>query len=81
MESEYAVATPGGMADDERVPVVYALHGRGGDERFAVESIRFQDFLADAGVRAAVVSADGGDSSYWHARRGGIDPHRMLLGL
>jgi hypothetical protein len=32
----YAVATPSGLADDERVPIVHALHGRGTDERFAV---------------------------------------------
>ena len=75
----YAVATPPGLPDDGRVAVVHALHGRGGDERFAVEAIRLQDFLAAAGVRAAVVSADGGSASYWHARRSGIDPHRMLL--
>jgi S-formylglutathione hydrolase FrmB len=75
----YAVAKPAGLADDQRVPIVHALHGRGTDERFAVSSIRLQDFLAAAGIRAAVVSADGGSSSYWHARRSGIDPHRMLL--
>jgi S-formylglutathione hydrolase FrmB len=44
-----------------------------------VDSIRLQDFLANIGVRAAVVSADGGASSYWHRRASGIDPHRMLL--
>jgi S-formylglutathione hydrolase FrmB len=78
-EVAYAVATPAGLADDERAPLVFALHGRGGDERFAVESVRFQDFLAAAGVRAAVVAPNGGSSSYWHPRRNGSDPLGMLL--
>jgi S-formylglutathione hydrolase FrmB len=70
----YAVASPAPDA-----PVVYALHGRGQDETFAVEHIRLQAFLADAGVVATVVSADGGASSYWHPRRTGADPLGMLV--
>ena len=73
----FAVARPPGV--DGPVPVVYALHGRGNDERFAVETIRFQDFLAAAGVRVAVASVDGGVASYWHARRDGTDALRMVI--
>ena len=70
----YAVGSPAPEA-----PVVYALHGRGEDDSFAVERVRFQDFLAAAGVVATVVSVDGGASSYWHPRRTGIDPLGMLV--
>jgi enterochelin esterase-like enzyme len=78
-EVGYAVARPPLAGAGARVPVVYALHGRGADERFAVESIRFQDFLAAAGVAVAVVSPDGGPDSYWHPRRRGIDPLKMVV--
>ena len=70
----YAVAAPSATA-----PLVFALHGRGADDTFAVEQIRLQDFLAAAGVVATVVSVDGGASSYWHPRRTGHDPMRMLV--
>jgi S-formylglutathione hydrolase FrmB len=70
----YAVASPAPDA-----PIVYALHGRGQDETFAVEHIRLQAFLAEAGVIATVVSANGGASSYWHPRRTGADPLSMLV--
>ena len=70
----YAVASPGPDA-----PVVYALHGRGEDDSFAVERIRFQDFLAAGGVQATVVAVDGGPSTYWHPRRNGVDPLGMLV--
>ena len=73
----YYLARPPGV--DGPVPVVYALHGRGNDERFAVQSIRFQDFLAAAGVPVALVAPDGGRSSYWHPRRSGEDPLGMLV--
>ena len=70
----YAVAAPVPGA-----PIVYALHGRGADDTFAVERIRFQDVLAAAGVTATVVSVDGGPDSYWHPRRTGVDPLAMLV--
>jgi pimeloyl-ACP methyl ester carboxylesterase len=60
-------------------PVVYALHGGGNDERFATGTIRFQDFLADAGLAIGLVAPDGGPASYWHPRRSGVDPLRMLV--
>ena len=70
----YAVASPAADA-----PLVYALHGRGADDSFAVEQIRLQDFLAAAGVPATVVGVDGGPSTYWHPRRNGVDPLQMLV--
>lgn len=73
----YAVALPPGATG--RVPVVCCLHGRGADDTFATEIIRFQDFLADAGVPIALVSPDGGADNYWHPRRNGDNPLAMLL--
>lgn len=70
----YAMTSPRPHA-----PVVYALHGRGADESFAVAQIRLPSYLAAAGVEATVVSVDGGPSSYWHPRRNGIDPLRMVV--
>jgi enterochelin esterase-like enzyme len=72
----YAVALPPGV---DPTAVVYCLHGRGGNERFAVGVIRFQDFLAEAGLPVAVVAPDGGPDSYWHPRRTGRDPLGMLV--
>lgn len=74
----YAVARPPDSSTG-RVPVVYCLHGRGADDTFATETIRFQDFLAAAGVPIAVVSPDGGPDNYWHPRRSGENPLAMLV--
>jgi S-formylglutathione hydrolase FrmB len=74
----YGIAVPPG-ANGAPTPVVYCLHGRGGDERFATETIRLQDFLAAANVNIAVASVDGGPSSYWHRRKDGTDALAMVL--
>ena len=73
----YAVARPPGV--DGPVPVVFCLHGRGADDSFPVEVIRFQDFLAAAGVPVAVAAPDGGPANYWHPRRSGRNPYGMLV--
>jgi S-formylglutathione hydrolase FrmB len=73
----YGIAVPP-RANGAPTPVVYCLHGRGGDERFATETIRLQDFLAAANVNIAVASVDGGES-YWHAREDGTDTLAMVL--
>lgn len=56
------------------LPVLIALHGRGGNHTDAFAGMLHLDrFLAQtmhAGVRPfAVASVDGGDHSYWHPRR------------
>ena len=58
------------------VPVLVALHGRGGDHSSAFGGgLHLDRFLADAVQRGtplfAVASVDGGDHSYWHPRRDG----------
>jgi pimeloyl-ACP methyl ester carboxylesterase len=53
------------------------LHGRGGDERFAFESLGVHRFVADAGFDWAVATLDGG-TAYWHPRANGFDPLTAL---
>jgi predicted alpha/beta superfamily hydrolase len=48
--------------------VVYCLHGKSEDHRFAFDVIHLHDF-----------AADGDPDSYWHRRADGRDPMSMLL--
>ena len=59
--------------------VVTCLHGRDGDRRFAFDSIHVHDVVANGGASLAVVSVDGGASSYWHPRVDGTDALSMVL--
>jgi S-formylglutathione hydrolase FrmB len=59
--------------------VVYCLHGRGADQRFAFEHVHLPDFAAAAGARLAFAAVEGGEDSYWHHRADGRDPLTMLL--
>ncbi|MDQ1682178.1 MAG: hypothetical protein QOH99_719 [Frankiaceae bacterium] len=77
----YAIATPPGHTGP--LPVVVALHGRGGSAD-AVISMGFAEFVAEAVARGqvepfAVAAVDGGDSTYWHRRASGVDPLTMIL--
>lgn len=69
--------------EPQGLPVLLALHGRGGDARSAFDQLGMHEFLAEhvaAGGRPmAVVSVDGGQT-YWHARSSGDDPLAMLTG-
>ena len=71
---------PGTPADD--LPVVVVLHGRGGNYATAFKDLRLHDFLAaytkNGGKPFALASVDGGDNTYWHPRRSGDDPIKML---
>src|SRR5690349_9723111 len=69
----YAVAAPAGARG-----VVICLHGRGNDYSFAFDAIHLHDVVASAHAPLAVVGVDGGPDSYWHKRRGGVDPQSML---
>jgi acetyl esterase/lipase len=60
--------------DDDRLPVVVVLHGRGGDHEAAFDGGLYLDrYLVKAvsgGTRPfAIASVDGGDHDYWHPRR------------
>ena len=59
--------------------VVYCLHGRGADQRFAFEHVHLPDFAAAAGDRLAFAAVEGGEDAYWHHRADGRDPLTMLL--
>jgi S-formylglutathione hydrolase FrmB len=59
--------------------VIYCLHGRGGDHRFAFDQIHLQDVTAPSPVPMAVAAVDGGSDSYWHRRADGTDAMAMLL--
>ena len=79
----WSAAYPPGVPDNARLPVVLALHGRGGDHRFAYDQLGLDRFVA-SGVAGwptpfAVVSVDGGTDSFWHRRTNGDDPADMLL--
>ncbi len=59
--------------------VVYCLHGRGKDHRFAFDDIQLPDAAAAVGANVAIAAVDGGADSYWHPRADGQDPLAMLL--
>jgi enterochelin esterase-like enzyme len=81
VRTSWTVAYPPGH-DNSRLPVLVALHGRGGNHRDAFAgSLRLERFLAQACERGAspfaIASVDGGDHGYWHPRRD-EDPAAMV---
>lgn len=71
-------AVPSGASRVKR-PLLVFLHGRGGDNE-ANSNDAFYRALRGLGTKAPiVVFPDGGDSSYWHARRSG-DWARYVVG-
>ncbi|GAA2755643.1 alpha/beta hydrolase [Actinopolymorpha rutila] len=79
----WTVAYPPGSPTDAPLPVVLALHGRGGDHRAPFDELGLDRFMAadaaDWRTPFALVSVDGGASTFWHRRRNGDDPQAMLL--
>ena len=72
----WAVSRPAGTSPSGPLPVVLALHGKGGNHTDAFSSVGLQD--APRGpVPFAVVSVDGG-GTYFHRRRGGVDEGAMV---
>ena len=80
-ETAWAVSYPPGHRGIEPLPVMVALHGRGGTHRSAFEDLGLDRFLAQAVAAGsapfAVASVDGGDT-YWHARKDGTDSGAMV---
>lgn len=63
----------------QRLPVVIALHGKGGTHNSAFgDDLGLQRFLVAGGHRFAIASVDGGDT-YWHRRASGEDAGAMVL--
>jgi enterochelin esterase-like enzyme len=61
------------------VAVLYALHGKGGNHKSTFHDIKLHEAAAASGLPVVIAAMEGGDDSYWHARRSGIDPQAMLL--
>jgi enterochelin esterase-like enzyme len=80
-QTGWAVLYPPGH-DRARLPVLVALHGRGGHYGDTYASLHLDRFLADtvaAGTPPfAIASVDGGDHEYWHPRQG-TDPAGMVV--
>ena len=69
----------------EKMPLVLALHGAGGDHDWPFTHLGLAHFLADAthansgGSKAlAIASVDGGNTA-WHKRADGDDPASMIV--
>ena len=67
----------------EVLPVAIVLHGAGDDAASAIQ-LGFPEFLAAALAHGgtppfALVSVDGGGSTYWHPRADGDDPLGMII--
>lgn len=77
----WSIAWPKGHGE-ANLPVVIALHGRGGSHRNAFSKLQMAQAL-DAVVASgtpvfAVASVDGGTHSYWHRRTDGTDAGAMV---
>lgn len=75
----WTLTAPAGHALDG-LPVVIALHGRGGDHTTALRSLRLADAVDEvAGEHPfALATVDGGDHSYFHRRSDGTDAGAMV---
>jgi S-formylglutathione hydrolase FrmB len=79
-EVSWGVAVPPDT-DAAGLPMVLALHGRGGDARSVLShSLRaaLADHVEAGGQPFTIVAVDGGDHSYWHPRADGTDALRMI---
>jgi S-formylglutathione hydrolase FrmB len=83
----YRICRTGAGSGAAKAAVAIAcLHGKGGDEAFAFDSIGVHRTAAALGLDVVVASLDGGGDSYWHARRsrdkqgGHSDPMAALVG-
>lgn len=79
----WSASYPPDVPTTARLPVVLALHGRGGDHRSAFTDLGIDRFVAAAVAEwptpYVVVSVDGGSLSFWHRRRDGDDPQAMIV--
>ncbi|GAB2878453.1 alpha/beta hydrolase [Nocardioides pacificus] len=76
--ADWTVAYPPGSAEDDRLPVVLALHGADMRAETLFANLGVDRFLADAQARFAVAAIDGGQA-YWHERDDGRDVGAMVL--
>lgn len=71
----WGLALPSSKAE----AILLCLHGLGGSHRFAFDTIGVHRFVAKEQLPWAVVSVDGGATSYWHQRADGSDPQAMVF--
>lgn len=79
MRSSVAWTLSRPQGDQPLAGIIFCLHGRGADHRFAFDTIHVPDVAASVGLRVAVAAVDGGDHSYWHKRNDGTDALSMFL--
>ena len=72
---QWRLARPADGSDD-RTPVVVVLHGKGGNAAAAFDALHLDDHALEN--RLTIASVDGG-TSYWHARRSGVDTGAMVV--
>lgn len=77
-EVGWSVEWPPGRTRGDRVPVVLALHGRGGDHRTAFSKLGLGQIRDRLGLPVAIASVDGGDHTYYHRRADGTDAAAMI---
>ncbi|GGL85285.1 hypothetical protein GCM10011594_01200 [Nakamurella endophytica] len=75
----WSVSRPPGVTGP--LPVAVLLHGRDADHSTSFERLGYDRFLAAATASGvppfALATVDGGNT-YWHRRRSGDDPQRMI---
>jgi enterochelin esterase-like enzyme len=78
----YAIAHPSGKDTQAALPVAISLHGRGANHTTAFAVLHLDRVLDDVVAQGvapfALVSVDGGDHGYWHARADGTDAGAMV---
>jgi pimeloyl-ACP methyl ester carboxylesterase len=72
----WRLARPANSPVADHQPLVVALHGHGGNADWAFKRAHLERHVLGTGL--AVASVDGGNF-YWHARRSGVDPERLVL--
>jgi len=73
----WAMSRP--LGDAPLAGAIVCLHGRGENHRFAFDAVHLHDVVAALRLPLGVAAVDGGEHSYWHARRDGTDAGAMLL--
>ena len=76
----YSIIRPPGQTGT--LPMALVLHGKSVDHTDAVNGMHYDKYLA-AAVQSgtppfALVTVDGGDTTYWHKRADGDDPLSMI---
>lgn len=71
----WSISTP----PREAHAIVYCLHGKDGDHRFAFDTVELPAVVESLQAPLIVAAVDGGSDSYWHPRADGTDALAMLL--